>query len=129
MATYADTLETPKQESGILSRMFNALTPKFLKDYISEIKQELKAVDREREWHRQDSIDRLISYALENSSDKETQEQYIKDFLKLNENSKESNFFDFGKIDFQEVSNKMNALSDKEKEALVRPSETATFEA
>lgn len=128
MATYADTLETPKQESGILSRMFNALTPKFLKDYISEIKQELKAVDREREWHRQDIINNTALNIIQYS----TPENYDRDIQKMLDINKDTNYFDFGKITLEDIKNHIDSLSENEKGAHKRPSpsvETATFEA
>lgn len=121
----------PAQNGGVLSRMFNALTPKFLKDYINEIKQELKAIDREREWHRQEMIKDAVEDIIKNSTP-ENYDRDIQKILDLNKANKESNFFDCGNITFNDLKNHLESLTDNQKEALKRPSptgETATFEA
>ena len=129
MSTIAQNIENPSEKGGLLSRMFNALTPKFLKDYIGEIKQELKAIDREKEWHRQDTIKDAAIDIIQNSTP-ENYDRDIQKILDMNKQYKESNFFDCGEITFEDIRNQIDNIN--EKGAHSHPSQsvqTATFEA
>ena len=121
MSSYAIE-ENTENKGGLLSRMFNAIAPKGLIEWIAEIKEAVEDskhtaafLQSNNERHRQRQIDYAI-YELLTANTNEEPKEVVKNFI---DRGKKYNLFDFGKFDENEVLEKFSTMDDQAKTDLI----------